>query len=323
MEKPQALSPMQVFLVILAGILGLAASTSLLWEANFKPEPASLDPDFEVQMMQQEAALPLNPGVNKTLRWVHEDKSPTPRSLVFLHGFSATRKEIAPLPEMLAERLGMNLFMTRLTGHGMDGEAMGKLTAEDLLRDAEEAMAVGRRMGKKVVLLGVSTGGTLALTLARRYPEKVDAMVLLSPNFRPSRGESLLLKGPFGKLLAKNFIGDHSWQPDSLEEEMAWTTRYPALAIHEMMDLLSWVNEFDLSKMKTPLFVLYSDVDRVVSVERMHRKFQSYGGPKKIFEVTGAHHVLAGAIKSPETTELVFQKIVDFLEFEQTNAVSR
>lgn len=313
MEQQPSLSPARLIGGIVVILLALAASTSLLWVAVYDPKPVDLEPGFEAKILAREAALPLKPGVNKAFRWVHEDKSSTSLSLVFLHGFSATRKEIAPVPEALAEKLSMNLFMTRLTGHGMDGEAMGRLTAEDLLRDAEEAMAIGRRMGSRVVLLGVSTGASLALALAQRYPEKIAALVLLSPNFRPSRATSLLLKGPLGGLIAHRIVREHSWTPDSPAEEAAWTTRYPAVAIHEMMNLLSWINGFDLSETRVPLLMLYSDVDRVVSVERMKRKFATYGGPKELFEVTGAHHVLAGDLKGPETTGLVLEKIESFL----------
>lgn len=313
MKKQPTLSPARLTGGIIAILLALAAALSLLWVADFAPKPVDLEPGFETKILAREAALPLKPGVNKAFRWVHEDKSSTPTSLVFLHGFSATRKEIAPLPELLAERMGMNLFMTRLTGHGMDSEAMGRLTAEELLRDAEEAMAIGRRMGSRVVLLGVSTGASLALALAQRYPEKIAALVLLSPNFRPRRAASLLLKGPLGGIIAREVVREHSWTPTSAAEEAAWTTRYPAVAIHEMMNLLSWVNSFDLSATRVPLLMMYSDVDTVVSVERMKRKFAAYGGPKELFEVTGAHHVLAGDLKSPETTAPVLEKIESFL----------
>ncbi|MDD4273595.1 MAG: hypothetical protein PHG14_07705 [Desulfobacter postgatei] len=37
---------------------------------------------------------------------------------VYIHGFSATRKETAPLSDLVAKTLNANLFYTRLSGHG-------------------------------------------------------------------------------------------------------------------------------------------------------------------------------------------------------------
>ncbi|MCM2281329.1 MAG: hypothetical protein NDI61_05715, partial [Bdellovibrionaceae bacterium] len=46
-------------------------------------------------------------------------RAKTPLALVYIHGFSASRGEISPVPEDLARELGANLFMTRLTAHGL------------------------------------------------------------------------------------------------------------------------------------------------------------------------------------------------------------
>ena len=70
------------------------------------------------------------------------------------------------MPEEVARALGANLFFTRLTGHGRTGAAMAEATAEDWLADMAEAMEIGRRLGQRVVVIGTSTGGTLAAIAA-------------------------------------------------------------------------------------------------------------------------------------------------------------
>ena len=55
----------------------------------------------------------LVPGTEKTVVWADStSRSSTPLSLVYLHGFSATRQEVYPLAEELARSLGANLFLT-------------------------------------------------------------------------------------------------------------------------------------------------------------------------------------------------------------------
>ena len=58
---------------------------------------------------------------------------------------------------------------------------MINLTADKLWNSAKEAYAIGKQLGKKVIIMATSTGGTLALKLAAEYPE-IAGLILLSPN---------------------------------------------------------------------------------------------------------------------------------------------
>lgn len=103
--------------------------------------------------------------------------------IVVLHGFGAnaetwreTAQGLAEFGDVLAyDRPGFG-FTERPRGegppdpYGVDGQVA-------LLRTLLEAEADGR----EVVLLGHSAGGTLAAEYALRYPEEVDAVVLVAP----------------------------------------------------------------------------------------------------------------------------------------------
>ena len=302
-----------VLLIVVAALVGVVLKMSVLYNATYDVPAVVLGDDFQISILKQEIALNPTPGTNKMFQWAFADKRKTPLSLVSLHGFSATRKETAPIPEKLAEAVHSNLFMTRLTGHGLGSDAMGKLTAEDLLKDAEESMAVAERMGEKTVLLGTSTGALLALEMAFKYPQRVAGLILISPNFRPARADSLLLKGPLGKWIAVNYVKEHHWRASSAEEERYWTTSYPAVALHEMMNLLSWINRRDLSTLKMPALLFLSTEDRVVSVELIRERMKSYGGPLSTEEVTG-DHVLVGDLKTPANNDAFLAKAIPFLQ---------
>src|SRR5882672_1123501 len=109
----------------------------------------------------------------------------TPVSLAYLHGFSASRKDISPVVETLARTLGANAYFARLAAHGRTTpEEFATVTAQDWLNDAREALAIGRRIGDRVILIGISTGALLATMAALEdNSSKVAALVLLSPNF--------------------------------------------------------------------------------------------------------------------------------------------
>lgn len=100
----------------------------------------------------------LVPGAEKTIIWANDSREKTPLSIIYLHGFSATCRETAPVFDRVAEKLGANLFYTRLTGHGRDSEAMGEVTLNAFLNDAMEAWEIGRTIGEEVIIVGTSTG---------------------------------------------------------------------------------------------------------------------------------------------------------------------
>lgn len=65
-------------------------------------EPVQLPADLDAYLAQSEAQFDdIVPGAEKTIVWSGEPGQKTPLSVIYLHGFSATRQEIAPLPEEL------------------------------------------------------------------------------------------------------------------------------------------------------------------------------------------------------------------------------
>jgi esterase/lipase len=260
------------------------------------------------------------PGAEKTIVWAHPDRRRTPLAVVYLHGYTATRQEVAPLCDQLAAALGANLFYTRLAGHGRAPAALGEASAEDWLRDAAEALAIGRALGERVVVVGTSTGGTLALWLAQR-PEAADiaAQILVSPNLGPRDERSTLLAGPWGYQLQRWLIGEeYRWQPANERQAKYWTWKYPARALVPMMALVKSVRDSPLEDIRVPTLVIHSPKDSVVSPARIEAAYARLGAPvKRIVKVEDsedrAHHVLAGDILAPSGTAALLAPMLEFV----------
>lgn len=106
-------------------------------------------------------------------------------SVAYLHGFTASQAEGAPAHRAIADACGAHLILNRLTGHGSDApDAMRGVTAGRWRSDAREVLDAALVLGEKVVLVGTSMGGSLALDLAATYPEHVAAVVAWSPGIR-------------------------------------------------------------------------------------------------------------------------------------------
>lgn len=112
-------------IAIAAGVLYLigpriAADTTI----TFNPD--SIGPDPGAYLAKREADVPgIREGLAKEIIWADPAaKAKTPLAIIYIHGFSASKGEVRPLPDKVAAALGANLFYTRLTGHGQDGAAM-------------------------------------------------------------------------------------------------------------------------------------------------------------------------------------------------------
>ena len=286
-------------------------------------EVPSVGENVEAYLAAAEADVPdIRPGAQKGVVWADPAaRAPTPWSIVYLHGFSADRHEVEPLVGDLAAGMGANVFFTRLAGHGRDAAAMGEATVDAWLRDAAEAMEVGRAIGERVLLVGTSTGGTLALWVAGRpdLAEDLGALVLLSPNLHPRDRRSRLLLWPWGGLIARLLEGpERCFETHGDAHARHWTECYPTSALLPMMALVEAVRTSRLEDVRTPTLVIYVPDDQVVDPRETVIGFGRLRADVKALHAVQApgdpeQHVPAGAVLSPGSTEKVRREIAAFI----------
>ena len=263
----------------------------------------------------------IRPGTGRKVTWARGRPARTPLALVYLHGYSATRQEVAPLPDRVGAALGANVFYTRLTGHGRDGAAMLGGSAAAWEQDALEALAIGRAIGERVVLISTSTGGTLSTWLASREPDAaLAALVMISPNFAPRDRTLYLLDFPLLGPLLLAWLGDdyRTWQPHNALQARYWTWSYPYRALPELVRLMRQVEAIDKSAIRVPALMIYSPADQVIDPAAVEDAFAAWGGaPKRLVAFTAAEdpaqHVLAGDVLSPGSTAELVRLVSAFL----------
>ena len=307
--------------VFLGGALVVLFGPRTSFEERWN-EP-ELGPDVDAYLAERESSVPdLRPGEAKAVVWTDpEARARTPIALVYLHGFSADRHEVDPLVSRVAKALGANVFYARLTGHGRDGTAMAEATVGAWMDDVAEAVAVGVVLGERVVLIGTSTGGTLAVWAAAR-PEtegRVAALVVISPNFQPRDAASRILLWPWGGQIAQLVVGpERCFQPESAEQRLHWTVCYPTSAQLPMMALVEHVRTMPLNGVTVPTLVAYSRDDAVVDAGETRLAYERLGSSsKQLVEISASEdpeqHVIAGDIMSPGTTDEIVRSILNFL----------
>jgi pimeloyl-ACP methyl ester carboxylesterase len=252
----------------------------------------------------------MKPGNEARIEWYNDSVSVTEYAVVYLHGFTASGEEGNPVHRAFAQRYGCNLYLPRLYGHGLDtSEPMIDLTPENYLESAKEAISIGKKIGKKVILMSCSTGGTLALYLAAHDPE-VDALICYSPNIDIFDPTSQVLTQPWGVQLARLIMGsDYRQYEAPAEFKKYWQTKYRLeglVSVRQLIDLT--MNEVTFSQVSQPIFVggYFKDAaaqDSVVSVEAMRQMMPLLGTPenqKRMVEFPVGAHVLTNPLRNPD-----------------------
>ncbi len=303
-----------VLSVMGVAVVGLLASTPPA--LDYVPP---IDADPALGPLIADSGPGLIPGTEKRLLW-HAEEVPTEWSVVALHGFSATRQETAPLAEVIANSLGANLFETRFAGHGLQQNALVNVTAEEWLDDAAEALTVGKLIGKKVVIVAMSTGATIALALLDHPTmQSVDAMILLSPNFAPADPNAMWITKPAGPPLLRLFYGPtRSWEAENELQARYWTTSYPTRTIVEVIRVVDRAREKILSSATPRVQMIYSPDDKVISTAELRSAFEIVRSPQKeLYEVpdtfSPSAHVIVGDIIAPDNTAPIAEKASDFI----------
>ena len=303
-----------ISLPILGALLLVAAAPA------FTPPGLSFAPgSARVELPVPDLTDDVIAGAESRLTW-HSGEQRTEWAIVSLHGFSASRQETAPLAEKIAAALYANLYEVRLSGHGLRQNALHDVVAEDWLRDTEQAIAAGAALGNKVVLIGTSTGATLiASMIGSETMRYVDTLVMLSPNFGVRDASATWLTRPYGRLLAKAFAGDtRTWEPHNELQGRYWTTSYPTSALIEVMRLVDRANAGLPATIDQRLLVFYSRDDQVVLPPAIVAAYDLIASPQKaLVEIRNpgdpSHHVLAGDILSPGSTDSITRSIVEFI----------
>jgi len=253
------------------------------------------------------ASANIKPGNEAEIVWLNDSlKMKTEYALVYLHGFSASHEEGGVVHESIAEKFGMNLYLSRLSYHGMKGkDAMGKMTAESLMASALEAVAIGKQLGKKVILMGTSTGATLGLPIMANDPS-IHAGIFYSANIELFDSKSKLLTKPGGLSLAKTILDSdyYSFDPPPGAEKF-WSHIYPVEATVELQTLMNTTMTTEVfTKIEQPvLFVSYfkneEEQDDVVSVDAIRGCYERLGTSTDLKKYVELPDVAGHAMCSP------------------------
>lgn len=306
--------------------LGLLSALALLWvfgpRDRLRTDQTGTPVPADLQAWLDDRETGVKAEVASVLHWAGKPGEVTEIAILYLHGFSAGPAELRPLPEQVAARLGANLLAIRLTGHGMDGRALAAARAQDWWQDLAQGLAAARQMGRRVVVMGMSTGGTL-VALGARDPHlgrMMDGVVLLSPNFRLRARQSWLLDLPFARQIV-SLAGDpeRCFPTRNDLHRSRWTSCYPLSATLAVGALVRQARRGNYGAASAPALFIWSDADRIVDHSASAKVASGWGGGATVMKQTAGSnddpdaHVIAGEALSPDLTRQLEPAIAEWI----------
>lgn len=215
-------------------------------------------------------------------------------SVLLIHGFTGTPWEMAPLARHLAAE-GITSVAVRLPGHGTTPEDLAGRRYEEWVEAVQNGRQHLRNTGKRVVAVGLSTGGLI--TLVAHQSRRFDGIVLLSPYLRFRHSLA-----PYAGIL-QHLIPFQHRETTSVEAPHYYKKR-PLAGVHQLNRLVKSVRH-QLASVTVPTLVACSEGDQTVDPNSAIELFHQLGSRQKELHRYGleAPHVLTST-ENPKQQEI-------------------
>jgi pimeloyl-ACP methyl ester carboxylesterase len=258
----------------------------------------------------------------------------TEAAILYIHGFGACRAEGEMVTDSIGANLKANTYYLRLPGHGTNPEEHANTHFSEYIRESEEALAMMPEIGKRTIVVATSMGGLLATYLAATYPDKIDALILVSPfyDYGQYAGKLVNFPGVVNLISLLDSKGRITYPEEKIktgevlpEYPDFWYTEQKYEALFSLEDLKDFAARPEVFKKVTvPALMFYyykseEEQDRAASVEAMLQAFSQFGTSKeprpfnrKVNVINGSHVLFSKYVKVDY--ELIYNECFRFLD---------
>lgn len=237
--------------------------------------------------------------------WSHVGDRPL--GALVLHGFTGNPDSVRGLAEAFAAA-GFHVETPLLPGHGTSVDDMLPTRWVDWVGEAEAAYQRLASRAGRVVVAGLSMGGSLTLRMGADHPETA-GLVCVNPVAQPQPPDVVaMLQGMVdaGTELIPAVGGDIA-DPDAHESAYDATPLRPLLSL--VSDGIPPLAEC-YPAMRMPLLLLTSPQDHVVDPGQSDFLAAAYGGPVERVSLDRSYHVATQDFDK----HLIFERAVEFAQ---------
>jgi MoaA/NifB/PqqE/SkfB family radical SAM enzyme len=211
-------------------------------------------------------------------------------TILLLHGYSGSPDDLMPLAATLGHALGAGC-VTRLRLPGHERGQVPAFDAQAFVNSVREDIAAGARQGKKLIVLGHSTGGSLLLAAFAESGIRPDLLVLASV---PKRIDAAYLE---------------RWN-----EHRAGRTELPFASVANMISLINAAGSIRFES-KFPVILIQGVRDELVPPDTpaQWETEGSFAGPVRTILIPGGIHQLFKGPSSAIAIDALLRAVGDSL----------
>ncbi len=218
---------------------------------------------------------------------------------LIIHGFGGSLDEIDTLNQFLISK-GFDTACPVLKGHALTKKDMANATYTDWICSAEEALIELSKKHDKIVIIGFSMGGLVAVNLAMKY--KVYKLITLS---------SPIYHWDF-KMVCQNILNDIKMKkPGIIRNYIDAAFSVPISAVVNFKVLLQKTKPM-FNEVTCPIYVaqgLKDDTVKPISANYIYENVASHKKHIKFYQ--NSPHVICNG----EDNEELFRDVVGFINF--------
>jgi pimeloyl-ACP methyl ester carboxylesterase len=238
-------------------------------------------------------------------------------AMVLLHGLGSSGRSWLPVLSALVPRF--RLVIPDLRGHGNSGHPPNGYLPDNYADDLERVVEFSA--DPRPILVGSSLGGLVAMTWAKRHPDRARAIALedvpLTGGIERVRflDESAELAAmPVPDVIARYETEHPDWTPEDCAARAAIVTSTDPMVFHELREMAVSAGSIDylegLGSVTTPMLLIHGDIDTGGMVTATDAaRFAGLGPKFRAVRIAGGSHAL-----HRERTADFLHALFDFLD---------
>jgi esterase/lipase/1-acyl-sn-glycerol-3-phosphate acyltransferase len=230
--------------------------------------------------------------------------------VLLIHGFLASPAEVRSLGDKLAAA-GFTVLGIRLKGHGTSPWDLRERSWQDWYASVERGFEILNGLCDRVLTVGFSTGGTLALLLAARRREELLAVVsVCAPvKFRNQNLRFVPLMYGANKIVRwlSKYEGLMPFRPNESEHPHINYRNIPIRSLYELTRVVARLKS-ELSQVSSPVCIVQSAGDKVVDPVSATLAYETVSSDNKEIHIVESerHGILNEDIGGTQRVVLAF-----------------
>ncbi len=230
-----------------------------------------------------------------------------PTGCLLIHGFTSTPAELYPLGHWLHQQ-GYRVHSPLLAGHGTRPQDLEGVQWQDWHDSVEEGLSVLKQQCTRVVVIGHSLGGLLALQLSSKM--QPHALVTLAAAVRP-RNRVLPLAGILSRVKPYERWPEKA-RPAEAQQFLQGYERFPLTAAYQVHLLAKQVKK-QLGNIQCPTLIVHPRDDQSVDAASVTILCRNLGtNARHVYWMEDAGHNLT-VDPRPAQKQKLFDRITSFL----------